>query len=679
LSCCFTDDAAEARRAAMTAAILASSMNNISQILYAPFESLFSASLYRRDELTNNDGQWQLTVDNDTLDNEPVLFENLRATGWIRNSRALLYQPLMNAVVSFIFRKVKSLIAGDYETTDMSYASVLAWMKATVEPWLCDLAGPSNQLEETEEGRMTLCTAECYCRVRLLEIFEMVTFFPDSMPAVLELRHVLELTGMHQDLQQALRDSLVRRLMHPGADTSQLIDVYISTIKVLRLLDNKSGDRLLAITTEPVRAYLRGRSDTIRCIITSLTDADAGGDLYQELRRQDAKPLENVTADSDDEEECPTMEWQPPPSLLHQSGENLFGASSTSQMSSRGGGTDCDILAMLVSIYGSKELFVNEYRLMLADKLLANLDYNTDKEVHTLELLKLRFGEVSMVSAEVMIKDIDDSVRANKNIHDSLRINSITGKDPVVDAAMISHIFWPKLQNEQLKHHPRVQAELDDFGNVYAEQKNPRKLKWMNQLGTVQLELDVVEEDDNGESHLETKEFSCSPLLASLISHFEDKPTWTAEELSNETGIPERSIQKRMSYWITQRVVTLLPTKDPSKSTYSLSSRAERLLQGDAHGLMDDDEHGGQAVSASAQEEEEMEVYESYISVMLTSLQQASLERIHNMLHMMTGSGSGAEGSYNKTPQQLSAFLQRLCRQEKLECGPDGMYKLFKK
>jgi anaphase-promoting complex subunit 2 len=195
----------------------------------------------------------------------------------------------------------------------------------------------------------------------------------------------------------------------------------------------------------------------------------------------------------------------------------------------------------------------------------------------------------------------------------------------------------------------------------------------MNALGTVQLELDVVEENPDGPPHIETKEFSCSPLLASLISHFEDKETWTAEELSDETGIPEHFIQKRMAYWISNRVVTF--TSNDRSVEYKLTSLAERQRE-HHHGVMDDQDETGQAVSAAAQEEEEMEVYESYISVMLTSLQQAPLEKIHNMLKMLV---SGSEIKYNKTPQQLSAFLQRLCQQEKLECGPDGMYKLLKK
>jgi anaphase-promoting complex subunit 2 len=53
---------------------------------------------------------------------------------------------------------------------------------------------------------------------------------------------------------------------------------------------------------------------------------------------------------------------------------------------------------------------------MLADKLLANLDFNTDKEVHTLELLKLRFGELSIHNCEIMINDTDDSKRGSGKV-----------------------------------------------------------------------------------------------------------------------------------------------------------------------------------------------------------------------------------------------------------------------
>lgn len=48
-----------------------------------------------------------------------------------------------------------------------------------------------------------------------------------------------------------------------------------------------------------------------------------------------------------------------------------------------------DILDMLVNIIGSKDQLVNEYRVMLAEKLLNKSDYDIDSEIRTLELLKV--------------------------------------------------------------------------------------------------------------------------------------------------------------------------------------------------------------------------------------------------------------------------------------------------
>lgn len=41
---------------------------------------------------------------------------------------------------------------------------------------------------------------------------------------------------------------------------------------------------------------------------------------------------------------------------------------------------------------------------MLADRLLSKSDYECDRELRTLELLKVRFGEANLLNAEVMLK-----------------------------------------------------------------------------------------------------------------------------------------------------------------------------------------------------------------------------------------------------------------------------------
>ena len=53
-----------------------------------------------------------------------------------------------------------------------------------------------------------------------------------------------------------------QRLLKPGADTSNIIQVYVCTIRALRHVD-PSGVLLEAVS-EPMRAYLKARSDTVR-------------------------------------------------------------------------------------------------------------------------------------------------------------------------------------------------------------------------------------------------------------------------------------------------------------------------------------------------------------------------------------------------------------------------------
>ena len=606
-----------------------------------------------------------IEIEGQKNDNEALLFSSIRKLGWIR-SDSMLQQPLFDAIYETILVWVRQTISNEFQEIDM-FDRVVEYKNRVVSPWLEELVGPT-MLQNEWSSWLDFSVSECFCLCRMEEIFELVAEYPDSQPAVAELKKVLRITKMEQKLAKSLKTALIKRLNHPGANTQQIIDVYINTIKVFREID--PTDRLLQDVAEPVRSYLRQRGNTVRCIITSLTDAEIGGDLYEELRRQDARPLENGTADSDDEEEPPDMNWMPPPPISKQRGNFLITG---------------DILSMLVSIYGSKDLFVDEFRMMLADKLLANTTFETDKDLCTLELLKLRFGEISMRNCEIMIKDIDDSKRAISNINNTIKAKQsivvMNGREtnPIIDAAIISHIFWPTLQNQQFRHHARIKTELEQFSNEYGQLKNPRRLVWMNQLGTVNLELDVVENKSDGTTAIETRDFSCTPLLATLISHFEDKDQWTLTDLSNETGLAEHIIQKKITYWVNNRVIKIFSSKPV---VYEVVGR-DHFLQGnndnrDVAAIVDEDGgDGSHAVSIFAQEEEEMEIYQSYIFGMLTNLGSLGLSRIHEMLKMYVSGGSDV--SYSKTPQQLGIFLQHLCKEEKLERGPDGMYKIFKK
>jgi anaphase-promoting complex subunit 2 len=139
-----------------------------------------------------------------------------------------------------------------------------------------------------------------------------------------------------------------------------------------------------------------------------------------------------------------------------------------------------------VNIYGSRELFVNEYRMMLADKLLQNQTYNTDQDVQTLELLKLRFGEDSLQQCETMVRDLDESKRINHHIHKS-ELERKDGQAPLVaEATIVSSQFWPPLQSEDFALHASVAAQIERYKDAFNAFKT-RQLTFHNSLGSVQV------------------------------------------------------------------------------------------------------------------------------------------------------------------------------------------------
>jgi len=717
-----------------------------------------SNNYYSEEEEQEQERKIEQEIDQD------LLFQNLHTIQWLP---IILSKSLGRAIHDTIQSYTKHLIKGNYDDPNL-LSSLHQWKDQVLLPFIHLTTQQSelvpndhdydNNHQRQTQWNQRLCyhISESYCRIRMEEIFDIVADYPDSLPAITELGIALHTTKMHNQIGYALRDAFDKRLLHPGAQTNQILQVYINAVKVLQLLEqqlliqpshnndshnptyninnanysnNDKSSTLLNTVTSRIRAYLRGRSDTVRCIITSLTDEETGGDLYEELQRNDARPLEQAKYDSDDDEEPPDLNWQPPPSpyfpeigsfhndipydtsTMHEQTQAI--AEIMTKHAHSGNGSD--ILSMLVGIYGSEDLFVDEYRVMLADKLLSNINFDTEKEIHNLELLKLRFGENSMRQCEIMIKDMEDSKRINANIQSTLQSSnqqnprSNKDEDEVKDitlcpigAAIVSHIFWPALQKDSLKTHPRIQAHLEKFSNEYAKLKNPRRLVWLQQLGQVTIDLEVIDLDVQTNNDLDekilhkytTKEFICSPLQATLIFHFEDRDQWSASSLSNETGVPEPIIRKRMGYWINQRVIQIAHsntrTGDGSLNNggdgiiYELVSSRDlsQISQQNidiSHNIgevyEEEDEGEGIAVSLGAQEAEEMQTYVSYITGMLSNLGELPLERVHNMLKMFV---SGTDHRYNKTPQQLRVFLQQMCKDEKIEFS-NGVYKILKK
>ena len=184
---------------------------------------------------------------------EAELCRSLALLGWASRQ---LRRPLRAAIHAVALRLIAGAVAGNFEEEGL-LERMLRRQLAVLLPWVHGVVGPASFAAERWAETLEVEVAECFVRVRLGELFDLVADYPDSLPAVRELGAALHRTGrLYQALAREFRGALTARLLHPGAETGQIIEVYISTVKVLREMD-PSGE-LLQAATQPVRDYLKG-------------------------------------------------------------------------------------------------------------------------------------------------------------------------------------------------------------------------------------------------------------------------------------------------------------------------------------------------------------------------------------------------------------------------------------
>eukprot|EP00850_Spirogloea_muscicola_P000464 SM000002S05544 [mRNA] locus=s2:774127:786951:+ [translate_table: standard] len=620
--------------------------------------------------------------------------------------------------------------------------------------------------------------------LRVAELFDIIVDYPDSLPAIEDLRTCLQQMERQSHLVSSFRAALANRLLTAGASTADILHHYVSTIRSLRALDRTGV--LLEAVGHPIKCYLRRRKDTVRCIMSMLTDdsGDAGGggasggvSLYGELGKvpEDAQGNHHDDAsiargDTGVDSLEADMLWEPDPMEADPAP-----ASRRRRL--------LDTIGLLIGIVGSREVFVNEHRVMLADKLLNKLDNDTNREVRTLELLKLRFGESNLRNCEVMLRDVADSKRINANIKqraaaaamstpaaasglaavglstgrsrgpqlqrpDTVRERprahvprlrpqqlsspdggggQVPGSPPavqleqmspagtsqatlaalrarmmvlrdaavrgaaatppqglapqpppqalhqeedaepldVLQATIVSALFWPPFQEESMILPPAVERMLQAYAVHYHALRDPRKLIWKKHLGSVRVELEFQDQ---------SAQYVVSPLHAAIIVLFENTKEWSLADLAFAVGVSTASLQRRIGYWQSQGVL-FEGVNSSGDVTYTVVENlggSKDHARGGSGALVERRhvEEDGEAalLSTENQSESDFIVYQQYIMGMLTTFVDGlPIDRIHNMLKMFV-----ADPPYDKPIQQLQAFLAKLVGEEKLEMR-DGL------
>nr|XP_060613214.1 anaphase-promoting complex subunit 2 [Anolis sagrei ordinatus] len=560
-----------------------------------------------------------------------------------------------DAVTSILHQMIEERMErrcrGEYERSFLSefhewIEKVIGWLS---QVFLQSDSGTSPSPEANHTFERWRCHVQMffyrqYASMRIEELFSIIRDFPESKPAVEDLKYCLERTSQRQQLLSSLKSALETRLLHPGVSTSDIITLYISAIKALRELDPSMV--ILEVACEPIRKYLRTREDTVRQIVAGLTgDAEGSSDLASELSKADPVTLENGQESEDDASD--PEDWVPDPVDADP------GKLSSKRRSS-------DIISLLVSIYGSKDL-INEYRNLLADRLLHQFSYSTEREIRNVELMKLRFGEAQMHYCEVMLKDMADSRRINANIRDEEQ-KLPEEERPLFDltATILSSEFWPPLKEEKLELPEEIKEAMEAYSKKYEKLKAMRTLNWKPHLGLVNLEVELADR---------TLALSVSSVHAAIILHFQSKETWTLEELSEVLKVPAAPLRRKMTLWVQQGVLREDPSGTFTVVEEQQKDRAEKVV------LIDSDEEGDSATASQAdQKEEELQVFWTYIQAMLTNLESLPLERIHSMLKLFVMTGPMVT---EPDLQELQGFLQKKVRDQQLIYS-GGVYRLPK-
>eukprot|EP01134_Creolimax_fragrantissima_P000345 CFRG0345T1 len=537
-----------------------------------------------------------------------ILLEKYLAIGqiidYLRLSKQLI-TPVVVSTLSIYLNKYinRDSIKGCYEESVLP--RLYGFVSRICNELLCKIM-TADAISISEE-RIKLLANKELCELRTSEIFDIIAT-PESEPALRDLKICLEKTAQKPRFVAYAREILRMRLLHPGADTSPILTQYVDAIKSLRVLDPSS--QMVHAVCEPVQHALRQREDTIRCIVQSLTDTEGKKGLLS-----DADPMSHtqLPTSCNDNVISDCENWQPTPLDILGEAKNARTA---------------DIMTMLVGIYGSHELFVNEYQLLLSARLLDSLDFQTDDERRNLELLKMRFGETNLHQCEVMLKDIHNSRRINSMVHELLQLDANdvqdkansqpTSDDVAIDLTIISRLFWPQLKNHTLVLPEKINKWLKLYEKCYSKYKMDRKLDIKSAYGKVDLSLTFEDW---------SLDVTVLPDQAAIIMCFENEPVLSIDNLATIVGLAPKDVRRRIGFWENLGVLHEVSHGEYKvQETKPTHDQKQRKVFHMGEEIEIDDASDSVAI--------ELQTCWNYIEAMLVQMESLTAENIHMRLQM---------------------------------------------
>ncbi|GME22109.1 Cullin binding protein [Neofusicoccum parvum] len=420
---------------------------------------------------------------------------------------------------------------------------------------------------------------------------------------------------------------------------------------------------------------------------------DLGQDISAEIAAEMLNPVASNVQEEDQELNWADMNWMPDP--VDASPEYKSAKSE-------------NVLAYLLSLY-DREDFINELKNILGEHLLKNEDSEFEKEIRLLELFKLRLGDSNLQACEVMLKDVLESKRMNKQIHHILQQQSKIYRDipTELSSQILSSFFWPSLREDEFHLPAPIQALMKEYEAGFEGIKDMRKLHWLPALGRVtvslefddrRLDLDVLpwqaaviyafQEDDTtldddeeglpAEDEHEERERQRRARLRAVgaSAPTPEKPklkkppvTRTIEQLEEQLEMDDGLLRSALTFWVGHRVLTE-PAPDTFAVLDSLSDLAADADAEEAAALAAEEAAEAEKASAVKSAEdvlvENMQMYRQFVMGMLTNQGRMGADRVCAMLKvaLMGGFPFGVE--------EVGVLLGRMVEEGVLVAVGDG-------
>ncbi|KAI6884946.1 hypothetical protein KC360_g7816 [Hortaea werneckii] len=301
------------------------------------------------------------------------------------------------------------------------------WLMPFMERSLGALNGKENlKMSDVDRSQFEQIAISNLGRLRTANLLDYVKAWPESMGALLDIRDCLASSLSEKPFVcSSFISQTSTRLLHAGASTTDILSIYTSVIHAFRLLDSRGV--MLEKVAGPIRAYLRTRDDTVSIIAASfLAEVDEQGQVVAPDSNKVCPDITFEVSQSSLEDtrdhrvtDWNDMDWMPDPI---DAGPNYKATMSE------------DVVAYILGLFDQEE-FIKEVTTVLAQHLLQATDPEYVKETRLIELFKSRLDATKLQAAEVMLKDVRDSVRLNRQLNPTAPSSAVSAEPRPKDIA----------------------------------------------------------------------------------------------------------------------------------------------------------------------------------------------------------------------------------------------------